>query len=157
MTVRPAQVSDRDALLKMWLDLWPDADREEHAAEIEAHFHGPPRSTLPLDMLVAEDDGRLEGFVEVGLRSHADGCDSRRPVAYIEGWYVTPEHRRSGVGRALIQAAERWGRSHGCVEVASDTWIDNKESQAAHEALGFEEVDRCVNYRKLLSRDASHG
>ena len=36
------------------------------------------------------------------------------------------------------------------MELASDTWIDNEKSQRAHEALGFEVVDRCVNYRKVL-------
>jgi aminoglycoside 6'-N-acetyltransferase I len=49
-----------------------------------------------------------------------------------------------------MQAGEEWARSHGCHEVASDTWIDHESSQRAHEALGFEVVDRCVNYRKAL-------
>jgi aminoglycoside 6'-N-acetyltransferase I len=35
--------------------------------------------------------------------------------------------------------------------MASDTWIDREESQRAHEALGFEVVDRCVNYFKRLT------
>jgi aminoglycoside 6'-N-acetyltransferase I len=34
--------------------------------------------------------------------------------------------------------------------MASDTWLDNLGSQSAHEALGFEVVDRCVHYRKRL-------
>ncbi len=34
--------------------------------------------------------------------------------------------------------------------MASDTWIDHIPSQKAHEALGFEVVDRCVNFRKRL-------
>jgi aminoglycoside 6'-N-acetyltransferase I len=34
--------------------------------------------------------------------------------------------------------------------MASDAWLDGLESQHAHEALGFEVVDRCVHYRKLL-------
>lgn len=139
----------------MWLALWPDAEREEHAAEVNAHLNGVPRTTLPIEILVAETgENHLAGFVEVSLRSTADGCDARRPVAYIEGWYVAPEHRRGGVGRSLMEAAEEWGRSHGCVEMASDTWLDNEASQAAHVALGFEEVDRCVNYRKAL--DVKH-
>jgi aminoglycoside 6'-N-acetyltransferase I len=90
------------------------------------------------------------GFAEVDLRSHADGCDPARPVGYLEGWYVAAEARRSGVGRRLLSAAEDWARSHGCVEVASDTWVDNELSQACHEALGFQVVDRCVHYRKAL-------
>jgi aminoglycoside 6'-N-acetyltransferase I len=35
--------------------------------------------------------------------------------------------------------------------MASDTWMDNEESQRVHTALGFEVVDRCVNYKKVLS------
>src|SRR5260221_10595408 len=73
-----------------------------------------------------------------------------RPVGYVEGWFVAQEYRRQGVGAKLLAAAEDWARSHGCVEMASDTWIDNDVSQRAHEALGFEVVDRFVHYRKNL-------
>jgi aminoglycoside 6'-N-acetyltransferase I len=71
-------------------------------------------------------------------------------VGYLEGWYVSPDWRRRGVGGRLIAAAEAWARRQGCREMASDTWIDNVDGQSAHEALGYEVVDRCVNYRKLL-------
>ena len=55
-----------------------------------------------------------------------------------------------GIGRMLVAAAEEWARSKGCKEMASDTWIDSEKSQRAHEAMGYEIVDRCVNYRKKL-------
>ena len=84
------------------------------------------------------------------MRSHADGCNPSRPVGYIEGWYVTEDHRRCGVGRKLLANAEAWARSHGCVEMASDALIDNQLSQSVHEALGYEVVDRCVLYRRRL-------
>ena len=63
---------------------------------------------------------------------------------------VTPGFRRRGVGRSLIAAAENWGRARGCIEMASDTWIDHDVSQRAHEAIGFSVVDRCVHYKKML-------
>jgi aminoglycoside 6'-N-acetyltransferase I len=118
--------------------------------EAAAILAGRPPSTMSLAIFVAETAGNVVGFVEVGLRSHADGCDERQPAGFIEGWYAEPEHRRRGLGRALIGAAEDWARSRGCTEIASDTWIDNEPSQRAHEALGFEVVDRCVHYRKAL-------
>ena len=132
--------------------LWPHGTIEEHREEIEALLAGRPQSTLPLVIFVAEADGGggVIAFLEVGLRSHADGCDPSRPVGFVEGWYVAPEHRGRGVGRALMERAEAWAVEQGCVELGSDTWIDNPESVSAHVALGFEVVDRCVNMRKPL-------
>jgi aminoglycoside 6'-N-acetyltransferase I len=106
---------------------------------------------MPLTIFVAEgSDGILVGFLEVDLRSHADGCNPSQPVGYIEGWYVAEDHRHRGVGRKLLAKAKDWARSHRCAEMASDAIIDNDLSQRAHEALGYEVVDRCVHYRKKL-------
>ena len=58
--------------------------------------------------------------------------------------------RRSGAGRALMDAAEEWAREHGYAEIASDALLDNEVSHAAHRALGFEEVERSVHFRKAL-------
>lgn len=157
MQIRLAEPTDEDAVVAMWSALWPDASDEEHRTDVRAILAGAPPSTLPLVVLVAEDAGRLVGFAEVGLRSHADGCDTSRPCGFLEGWYVDPGHAGRGVGRALVEEAERWARGHGCTEMASDTWLDNPRSQQAHLALGFEEVDRCVNYRKSLAEPAPAG
>jgi aminoglycoside 6'-N-acetyltransferase I len=148
--VRLGGTADTDVVARMFFRLWPDGTLAEHRDEARLILAGTPPSALPLVVFVAESEGTVIGFAEVGLRSHADGCDPRQPVGFIEGWYVELEHRGSGVGRALMHAAEDWARSQGCDEVASDTWIDHESSQRAHEALGFEVVDRCVNYRKAL-------
>ncbi|MFL6446570.1 MAG: GNAT family N-acetyltransferase [Bryobacteraceae bacterium] len=93
---------------------------------------------MPLVNFVAETaDGKLFGFAEVDLRSHAHGCSPARPVGYLEGWYVAEEARHSGIGRSLLSAAEDWARSHGCVAMPSDTWIDKELSETCHKALGF--------------------
>jgi aminoglycoside 6'-N-acetyltransferase I len=149
--VRPAQLSDRDQLARLRAALWPESSAEEHARELEPILQGNAPGTLPAMNLVAEaSDGQLVGFLEAGLRSHADGCDPSRPVGYIEGWYVVESFRHRGIGKRLLGAAEEWARSQGCFEMASDTWIDNELSQDVHEALGYEVVDRCVHYRKAL-------
>jgi aminoglycoside 6'-N-acetyltransferase I len=123
MKVREAALGDLEALSALRARLWPDAPLAEHRREARAILDGTFQSTMPLSLLVAEAEGRLIGFAEVGLRSHADGCDPSRPCGYLEGWYVEPEHRRRGVGRALQAAAEARCRERGCVEMASDTWL----------------------------------
>lgn len=149
--VRPAVLGDLDDLARQFYALWPDGPLAEHRAEASATLSGHAISTMPLVLFVAEVETHVVGFIEVGLRSHADGCDARKPVGFIEGWYVEPPYRGRSVGRALVQAAEAWARAQGCAEIASDTWLDNEPSQRAHEALGYEVVDRCVNYRKSLT------
>jgi aminoglycoside 6'-N-acetyltransferase I len=150
MHVRIGSAADTDVVARMFFELWPEGPLAEHHEEATLILAGAPPSTMPLVVFVAEADGGVIGFIEVGLRSHADGCDTRQPVGFVEGWYVEPAQRGQGVGRALMGAAENWARSHGCRELASDTWIDHESSQRAHEALGFEVVDRCVNFKKAL-------
>jgi aminoglycoside 6'-N-acetyltransferase I len=151
--IRAARTADLEQLARMCEALWPRAFAEEHAKELRLLLGGKADSvlTMPLTIFVAEtSDGRLAGFVEVDLRSHADGCDPSTPVGYIEGWYVAEDYRNIGVGSKLIAKAEEWARGQGCVEMGSDAVIDNEMSQRAHEALGYEVVDRCVHYRKKL-------
>jgi len=149
-------MTDLGVVTQLCAALWPDepvADHEAHAASILA---GKPASTMPLVLIVAEVDADIVGFIEVGLRSHADGCDESRPVGFVEGWYVQPKFQRRAIGRALMGAAEDWARSQGAQELASDTWINHETSQQAHAALGFEVVDRCVHFRKSLTFTYAH-
>jgi aminoglycoside 6'-N-acetyltransferase I len=149
--VRPAQPSDRAALARLREALWPESSAEEHSQELSAILAGNAPGTLPLVILVAEaSDGLLLGFLELGLRSHADGCNPARPVGYVEGWYVAENHRQRGIGKKLYAAAEEWARGQGCVEMASDTQIDNTLSQRVHERLGFQIVERSILFRKAL-------
>ena len=149
---RSAITADRDALAAMRALLWPESPLEEHAQELEAQLNGESAAgLLPVATFVScGEDGSLTGFIEVGLRSHADGCDPARPVGFVEGWFVHENLRNRGIGAALMRSAEDWARAQGCREMASDTWIDHDLSQRAHQALGFEIVDRCVHFRKAL-------
>ena len=149
--VRAATPIDAEAIAELMFALWPDEPLAELRSACEETIAGRPASTMPLALFVAEDsERRIIGFVEVGLRSHADGCDGRQAVGFVEGWYVKPAHQRTGVGRALIEMAEEWSRARGCIEIGSDTWLDNEGSELAHRAIGFEVVDRCVHFRKAL-------
>jgi aminoglycoside 6'-N-acetyltransferase I len=125
-----AHPSDCEQLARMRHALWPDASVEEHARDLIPVLAGKASLPTPTVTLVAEaHDQELLGFLEASLRSHADGCDPSHAIGVIEGWYVAENHRNQGLRRKLLAAAEDWARGAGCVEMASDTWIDNDISQ----------------------------
>jgi len=150
-SIRHAEPADAEELAAMRAALWPESSLDEQRAGMEAFFADGPSTLLPAAIFVSHARNQsLTGFIEVGLRSHADGCDPRQPVGYVEGWFVAPDHRGLRVGAALMRAAEDWAREHGAREMASDALIDNEPSERAHRALGFQVVDRCVHLRKSL-------
>jgi aminoglycoside 6'-N-acetyltransferase I len=151
LQIREAQLDDAGELAAMMAILWPDGSVDEHRAEAELMIRTRKCGTLPATFFLAvAEDRKAIGFVQVGLRSHADGCDPAQPVGYIEGWFVHERMRCRGAGRLLIEAAEEWSRLKGCREMASDAVLDNELSHHAHRALGFEVVNRCVYFRKRL-------
>lgn len=151
LTVRPAIEGDCDAWIAMRQALWPDEESGQQLADDARRFFTRPSERVFLtEIFVADLGGTLVGMLELSLRSIADGC-STSPVPYIEGWFVAESERRRGIGSALVRAAEAWAREHGFTEIASDVLIENRISEQAHKALGFEEVDRVVSFRKSLA------
>lgn len=146
MLIRCLKPSDRAEWLRMRIVLWPGSDGD-HERETDEYFHKPGPSTA---VFVAErDDGKLGGFLETSIRYYADGCKTRN-VGYIEGWYVDPDLRLQSVGRSLVAAAEQWAREQGCREMASDCELSNEISLQTHLAIGYEEVERAIHFRKTL-------
>ena len=148
MLVRPLERKDAQDWARMRIALWPSEHEEDNSRIVTEFLEG--RCSNPAEVLLALDDhGRTVGFVELSIRPFAEGCHSGK-VAYLEGWYVEPDLRGKGYGAALVEASGEWGRSMGCVEMGSDTEIENEDSAAAHIALGFLEQGRIVCFRKPL-------
>jgi aminoglycoside 6'-N-acetyltransferase I len=145
-------VSTSDPNDNDWLTLRsefiPEVEREEQRKFLRAFA----RDTAAFRAFVARDAvSGLVGFAEVAVRTDfVNGCE-HRPALFLEGIFVRPEHRGRGVARALCDAAADWGLAQGCREFASDVYIDDHDSLAAHRGLGFEETERVVYFRKLLA------
>ena len=150
MKIRPAVQGDFAEWLRLRQALWPECSLPRHQREMADILEDSTRQAI----LVAElDDGGLCGFLEASLRLYAEGCETS-PVGYIEGWYLAPDQRKRGFGRALVQAAEAWAAQKGCHEMASDCLIDNQPSRLAHLSLGYEEAERLIHFRKSLTLEA---
>lgn len=148
VTIRAVLRQDREAWIGLRRALWPDHAVEDHERDAQRFLAGDRHE--PAEVLIGFDElGRAVGFVELSIRNIVDSCSTDR-VGYLEGWYVIPEVRRHGIGGSLVAAAEDWARANGCREFASDAELTNDVSQRAHQALGFAETGRCVNFRKDL-------
>ena len=68
--------ADRADWVRMRHALWPD-ESGSHDAETVKHFANPVQK-----IFVADIDGRLVGFLELGYRPYAEGCKSS-PVPHL--------------------------------------------------------------------------
>lgn len=144
-SIRRLAAADAVLLAELRTFLWP-ADPAEHRTELDRLFDSDNFTAF-----VAETEGRAIGWAEASLREYANGANSS-PVGYLEGIWVLPSTRRSGVARRLLEAVEQWAAGHGCAEVASDASIENQESHAWHAAVGFSEAERVVCYIRRLGQ-----
>jgi len=147
LIVRPIAERDLSEWLRLRQKLWDATSEEDHKAEmLDIIEHTDTQLVLVAD----SGDGRLAGFLEASIRPFVEDCETDN-VGYLEGWYVDPEHRRRGIGRALVAAAEEWSKARGATEMASDAKIGNDQSLTAHVKLGYQETSRLVHLRKELN------
>ena len=150
MLIRPVQAADAAEWLRMRVALWPD-DPDKEAQEIAHFLATPPRPVLPFlhaAFVCPRPDQGLCGLAEVSICDSAPGCYTDR-IGYLEAWYVDPDWRGRGMGRALAERAEAWAQAEGCREMASDTTPWYPLGPGAHAALGYQEVERY--FRKELT------
>jgi aminoglycoside 6'-N-acetyltransferase I len=144
-TIRRATQGDKSGWLLMRKGLWPEAPIDYLTFDLDAKLANPNYVVF----VASQAEEGLIAFIEAGLREYAEGCETS-PVGYIEAWYVDERVRGHQVGRELVQTAEQWAREKGCKEMASDTWLENESSIAAHLKLGYAEVERLVHFVKRL-------
>lgn len=133
--------------LAMRQALWPEATRAEHIDEMMELLADSQRYA---QFIVSGENNKPAGFIEAALRyDYVNGTETS-PVAFIEGIYVEPNCRSQGFARQLVDAVISWAREQGCVELASDTQLENVVSQNVHKALGFVETERVIYFRKCL-------
>ncbi|HET6565038.1 MAG TPA: GNAT family N-acetyltransferase [Xanthomonadales bacterium] len=143
--------TDRD-----WLQLRGEFFPEDYPGEHQQFLQNLGEQGRFTAFIAQDEDGSALGFAEVAIRyDYVNGCQ-HRPALFLEGIFVRPGNRGRGIARALCAAAEKFGAGRGLHEFASDVLIDDLNSLAAHAALGFEETERVVYFRKTITKDTEH-
>jgi aminoglycoside 6'-N-acetyltransferase I len=147
MTIERCNSIEQPGWLALRQALWPHSSRDEHLSEMSSFIADFGRYA---QFLAYGSSGEAIGLAEASLRTDYVNGTSSSPVAFLEGLYVAPEQRRKGVARSLVQTVLEWAAGCGCSELASDALISNETSHSVHRALGFEETERVVFFRRSL-------
>jgi len=134
LKVRNAAVADAEAIAVLLGELGYPATTEEAATRLAAL-----QKIKDNVAIVAEDDGRVLGVATVDELTvlHASG-----KVAQVSMLVVASSARRTGVGRALVEAAEAWARYRGCVRMVVTSNERRTDAHAFYRRLGWEHTGR---------------
>ena len=145
MIIRPATPSDTTALGRLGGLLvrqhhaWDPARFIPADAETD-HWYGVflagQLDRPDVVVLVAEEDGRVIGFVYGGLED-TDWMALRGPAGALYDLVVEPDQRRGGVGRALLDAALTELTRLGAPRVVLSTAERNEAAQRLFLGAGF--------------------
>lgn len=139
--------SHTDAWLYLRKQLWPHCTEAEHKSEME-HLLGHPSSFVQFIFL--DESNAPRGFAEASIRSDYVNGATSSPVAFLEGIFVEPQARQTGIARRLAEEVSAWAKNQGLSELASDANLSNTTSHSVHRALGFKETERVVFFRMPL-------
>ena len=116
MIICPVIPADAVAWEQMREALWPG---DPHADDIAAFFAGHFPELAAVLVAVPLNTDALVAFVELSARKDLPGTHGAM-TGYVEGLYVEPAHRASGLTLRLLRAAREWAQERGCLFFASD-------------------------------------
>ncbi len=162
--IRSPRSGDGDALAQIWLDaatyytnLNPELFQVPSADGLARSWEDWALETMPENTLrlVAEYNQRIVGFISASLVRPLEEAMRQfvRDVGYtrlmIDALVVEQASWQHGVGTALMNQAEEWGRSRGANVALLDTYFASPVSVRFYEtSLGYQR--RALLFRKKL-------
>ena len=95
-------------------------------------------------------DNIAVGFAQCQIRTDYVEGTQTSPVGYLEGIFVVETYRHYGYAKELLKECEKWAKEKSCTEFASDYELDNVDSLRFHMAMGFEEANRIICFKKNI-------
>ena len=148
--VRVAEPGDAERLVELAREVgseeegWLITAGEWRSAPAERRYLKAIRRHPDAAVFVAESNGGIVGRLSISRDAHP----ASKHVADL-GLMVSREHRRQGIGLALMEAAERWARESGVRKLELHVFPHNTPAIALYEKLGYErEGLRRGHYRR---------
>ena len=123
--------------------LWKDAFPNDNAWNVAAVAIPEKTRFQPDLMLVALEDNDIVGSVMAGYDGHR---------GWISRIAVLRSHQKTGIGEALISAAEERLAALGCIKVNLQVVESNSVAVGFYQRAGYQ-VEKRISMSKILSRD----
>lgn len=134
-SIRRAVEADGPRLLSLLVQYCVDVGTELSEDHLQAAMVPLIQRPELGDLLVAEQNGELIGYVVI---TWGWGIESGGAEALVDEMFVTSNYRNQGVGTLLMTAALQRAQEHEVKVVFLETELDNPESRALYDRLGFE-------------------
>jgi len=141
VVIRPAQSSDTTGILQLTRQLGYEVDETAASARLSRIL-----ARRDQQVLVAAAD-EIVGWIHVLLSEYVESD----AAAVIGGLVVDRSHRRSGVGRVLVDAAEAWARQQGCGVVRLWSSSTRTEAHRFYQGLGYTNIKTQYSFAKSLA------
>jgi len=137
VTIRPATETDHDLIHELWEEFEAELGHEPYQRETWEEAWEDLSETVEegVALIAEDDDGRALGFIFCVLG------DRGRHTAHVTDFYVRPEARRGGIGRALLAELIEPARGAGLEHVSLEVLMRNTDARRLYERLGFVPVD----------------
>ncbi len=134
--IRPYEETDEAAVVDLWQEVFPDAPAwNDPVSDIRLKL-----TVQPELFFIAMKDRQLVGTAMAGYDGH------RGWVYYV---VVSPNHRRQGIGSALMGHTEEALREKGCPKLNLQVRASNHEVVAFYRQLGYEIEERVSMAKRL--------
>lgn len=139
MEIRPYREEDEQGVIRLWRACGLVVPWNDPAKDIRRKLRIRPEW-----FLVGTEEERIAASVMAGYDGH------RGWIYYLA---VDPDRRRSGLGRRMMEEAERILRAAGCPKINLQVRGPNREAVGFYENIGYVKDD-VVSYGKRLVPDA---
>ncbi|WP_459753030.1 N-acetyltransferase family protein [Streptomyces sennicomposti] len=131
--IRPATFADEEPLAALDRDTWSPLHAVQPRPQPPYEPFFTERSGPP-EILVAELDGAVVGYLRLGLATPLE-CNAH--VRQIRGLAVADKARGAGVGRALLRAAREEARRQGARRITLRVLGHNTPARRLYESEGY--------------------
>lgn len=160
-TIRVAKLEDKDALRRLYIEFH------------QFHVCGVPERLVSLEkmtsqqvdelrrniekiindkdseILIAQNYDQIVGLAEVYLKKdEPQPAKKAYTYGHLQSLVINHKSRRFGIGRLLVEVAERWAKEKGAEEMRLDIWEFREGPLQFYEKLGYRTLRRNL-IRKL--------